>query len=99
MHFDDIHWQETPKGRSILQLFYSELRRCELPVDEHGHFDSDQVLKAIDREISMASTKMHIYVYKLLNPRNEETITMQWFKTVKVLKAGDHFGELALQYN
>ena len=51
MYFEDIHWREMEKGPSVLQLFYSELTRFNLEIDESGSFDEDQVLKAFDREI------------------------------------------------
>ncbi len=35
-------------------------------------------------------------IYKVVNPKNEATIELHWFKTAKVFRVNDHFGERAL---
>jgi hypothetical protein len=88
IYFHDIFWKQIPKGNTVLQLLYSEIRRCSLNIDEYGHFDSSEVLKAFDREISHGNTKVHTYIFKILNPNNAATISMTWFKTVTTLVTG-----------
>ena len=82
-----------------MELLYEEIRRCGLEIDEFGHFDSSEVLKAINREITHANTRVHVQIFMLLNPGNAATISMTWFKTVTTLVTGENFGNLALQYH
>jgi hypothetical protein len=74
MYFSDIFWQQIPRGESVLQLLYEEIRRFGIEIDESGHFDTTQVLKAFDREISLGTSKVHNKIYKILNPSNSTTI-------------------------
>ena len=41
MYFEDIHWREMEKGPNVLQLFYSELTRFNVDIDESGSFNDD----------------------------------------------------------
>ena len=41
MYFHFIHWKELHRGRQVLHLFYNELRRCNIMVDEHGDFNAE----------------------------------------------------------
>ena len=88
MYFYDIFWQQIPRGEIVLQILYEEVRRLGLEIDESGRFDTVQVLKALDCEISNGTTKVHNKIYKLLNPNNSTTIQMTWFKTVTTLVTG-----------
>ena len=80
-------------------MFFKELQRLEIKVDEGEQFDSQEVLQALDKAISSNETKLHQYIYKMLNPNSRSTITLTWFKTVTKLHAGQSFGELALLKN
>ena len=69
-------------------MFFKELQRLDINVQENEQFDSQEVLQALDKAISSNETKLHQYIYKMLNPNAKSTITLTWFKTVTKLYAG-----------
>ena len=80
-------------------MLYTELTRLGIEYDNEGKFDQEIAIRAIDHAIMYDDTRLHRELYNLMNPNNALSIEMMWFKSVNTLVAGDHFGELALQYH
>ena len=59
VHFKDIYWKDIERGSAVLHLFYNELTRCNLNFEDNGSFDQDEVLKVLDKEITLGNTLVH----------------------------------------
>ena len=47
-YFQDINWKVTDMAQTILLLFYNELDRLYIKIDQFGKFDQRRVLKIFD---------------------------------------------------
>ena len=99
MYFNQIYWKGVKRGSKALHMIYTELTRLGIEYDNEGKFDQEIAIRAIDHAIMQDDTRLHRELYNLMNPNNALSIEMMWFKSVNTLVAGDHFGELALQYH
>lgn len=83
----------------IKELLVSQLVDSNIEVSDEGFFNKTDALATLDRSIIKGITNIHEKIFKLANPTNDKTLTVNRFKEVARLSDGCSFGELALLRN
>lgn len=99
-YFQEIHWTKIIDGFIIKELLLKQLRDLNIVTGEDStYFNKSEALAGLDHSIMKGKNTIHQYIFKLANPAQSRTITINRFKEVARLQDGCSFGELALLKN
>jgi hypothetical protein len=96
-HYKLIYWKKTNKGKEIANMIIDEYKELS---DNETAAPIPEIVEFLRQKLCEGKTRISSKIYDLIqNEEKKKYVTIWQFKTVKVLKAGDSFGETSLLRN